>query len=129
MIAEATLVVDHERRWPSRSAIPDSQPRRRAPRDHVHAVLGAGRQHLSLDPAREDRVRRLLRDEEVQAAIAVASVSGRHSDPSKSTSRLSAKQRKNVRMVSPPRWAISDDRQPAGVSRDLAREAHARGRA
>ena len=41
----------------------------RAPRDHAHPVRSHDRQHLRLDAAHEDRVRRLLADEATEAAL------------------------------------------------------------
>ena len=50
---------------------PDSQPAgQRSPRDDGHVVLPARGQDVGLDPADEDRVRRLLADEALQAPVA-----------------------------------------------------------
>ena len=52
------------------AAVAAGQPatRQRAPRQHAEAVLLGGRQHVALDLAGEDRVRRLLGDRTLAAA-------------------------------------------------------------
>ena len=78
VLGDAQVVALREHRRAARGQVVGAlaplarQPaaRQRAPRDHAHAVLEAGGQHVGLDPAREQRVGRLLADEALEAALA-----------------------------------------------------------